>query len=175
MEYNIGYIEFLLENCESIIVPFDAFEKFRIDINENNQINAYFVIKDNGKIEYSSEWSDKTIHPIQRLAKYNDITRIYKVYNDGNSECFYVDWYDEDPNSNKNQYSKLIDYKTLCIEIKEFIQEYYLCELFDFDIGTKFKDEKGNVCELKLDENGKYLSGINSYEKYFKQKYVLIK
>ncbi|GEM_PF-3308584 len=145
---NIKEIEIGLENCESVIIPFDCFKEFDYISKDDTHISVLTcLIEDNGKSEYSSTFMNSKISPIQRLAKYDDIAYIEIHFVNGTSSFLYVIWHDGDDDNNKNQKSQLISYKEISIEIKPYIKTYSVTELFEFPNGTKFKiiDEVDSV------------------------------
>lgn len=157
---NIKNVEFHLENCESISVPFECFQKFKIIENNKNR-NEIFIfectIVDNGKICYSTTWSNNINNPIYRLHQYDDICCIVIMYDDSTTKRYDIHWYDNDPNNNKNQTSKMQDYRTIHIKIKPYIRKYTINEIFKFKNGTKFKDFKNNIYVIREHNNIKKL------------------
>lgn len=175
----IKNVEFVLENCETVIVSYGCFEQLIINNgqelkNKDTITNLECIIKDTGNIEYGSTWSDNKTSPIERLSKYNDITQIEITYIDDSKEHFYVQWYDEDPNSNKNQNSILVDYRILHINIKPHIHKTTVTEIFDYPEGTRFKGDDNNIYEISENEKGKYIENMMLEEAYMKMGYTLV-
>lgn len=137
---NIKEIEIGLENCESVIIPFECFKKFDYTPKDDTHIETLTcLIEDNGNFKYSSILMDSKISPMQRLAEYNDISYIEIYFENDTSKFFYVVWNDGDLDNNKNQKSQLLSYKEISIEIKPYIETYSVVEIFKFPNGTKFK------------------------------------
>lgn len=183
---NIKSVKFVLENCEVLVIPFECFKKFNIVENNKNKNEIFIfecVIEDNNKSEYITTWSRNTTSPIQRLGQYNDICHIDIIYMDGASKEYHVPWYDSNPNSNKNQSSKMLDYKTVSIRIKPYIQKYSISEVLKFKNGTKFKDYNKNIYIVDVVNNIKKLFLIKENTRvelplestYINQKYIKIK
>jgi len=183
---NIKNVKFHLENCESILVPFECFKEFKI-IENNKNPNEIFIfeciIVDNGKVNYSTTWHNNITSPIYRLSQYNDICYIIITYNDGSIKEYSVRWYDNDPHNNKNQTSKMHDYKTIHIKIKPYIKKYTIDKVFKFKVGTKFKDNQNNIYIIMKQNNTKKLCLFqqNSIKdllleaKYINTKFIKIK
>lgn len=145
---NIKEIEIGLENCESVIFPFECCKKFDYVLKDDTHIATLTcLIEDNGKSKYSSILINSRISPIQRLAEYDDITYIKIHFENGTSSFFYVIWNDGALDNNKNQKSQLLSYKEISIEIKPYIEAYSVMEIFKFPNKTKFKiiDEVDSV------------------------------
>lgn len=160
-EKKIKSIIFHLENCESIYIPFYCFKQFILKRDKKDNLKAYYfkaTIKDNGRINYSSTYSNNTIHPLLRLNQYNDIISFTVIYKNNSKETINLLWNNEDMINNSNQSSKLIDFKTLKITIKPKIKLYNIEEVFKQKIDTKFKDKQGNVYLLKEENKIKYLT-----------------
>ena len=90
MSKKIKEVEFLLENCESIIVPYECFKEFD---DSNGEYN--FTIKDNGQIRYGTTFGNNTTTPLQRLNLFDDITNMYLKYEDNAESPIRINWYYE--------------------------------------------------------------------------------
>lgn len=120
---NIKTVEFVLENCESVIVPYDCFEEFKIDgmmIEEKRFIyKLNCLIKMDKNIIYGATWSGNNKHPFYRLYEENDITQIKINYDNNTKKEFDIEWGGLFcTNTNEHQVNNLIDYNTLHIHIK---------------------------------------------------------
>jgi len=183
---NIKNISFTLENCEGVLVPFKCFKKFKVVENNKNADKLFILeclIEDNGEIEYTSTWMKNTTSPIQRLGRGDDITSIYITYDDDSTQRYSIPWYDYNPNSNKNQSSQMIDYKTVQIKIKPYIQKYSIVDVLNSKSGTKFKDINKNVYVVEEINKVKKLFSLNKINKtvlplestYINQEYIKLK
>ena len=171
MEKEIKEITFVLENCESITVPYQCFSNFEFTIDDMTKKHDRYiktlncVINDNGSIEYGMTYDGNMTSPIKRLSECEDICWVYIIYNDKSKEEHYVNWCDDDnENSNDNQTSRLIDYHTIEIKIAPYVPKCSLIDIFNFAIGTTFKGEKDKIfytieAQLKNKDN-KYISSI---------------
>lgn len=118
---DIKQVRFGLENCESILIPFECFKEFYYDKDNNEVISLYCTVKDNSNIDYVG--FDNSMTPIQRLAQNNDITHVNITYEDGSSEKLSVNWFDDyNPDSNESQVSELINYSEIHIQIRTKLQ-----------------------------------------------------
>ena len=192
MDKKIKSIKFVLENCESISVPYECLDKFeyvadktKTDEDHTGYItNLDCIVKDNGNMEYGMTWDGNETTPIQRLNKYNDICWIDIFYEDGLKENYGVNWYyDEDDEycnsqNNENQTNKLINYKTLHIIVKPYVPKYSIMDIFDFsfDKDTTFKGkDDSKIYEVKLSDKGKYILNIGDLtEQQIRQSYIKI-
>ena len=188
MENKIKGVQFVLENCESITIPYQCFDKFEIttdDIKNDDTQDGYIktldcTIKDHGNIEYGGIIFVKDISPIKRLSNYNDITWIYIYYKDKSQKKYYTNWYDGDKyynEDNKNQTSELIDYRTINVKIAPYILRYSLADIFEFAVGEAFQGEKDKATiKIEWDINGnKFISNINKLtEQQVRQSYIRV-
>lgn len=172
MSNQIKNIQIDFENCEGISIPYNCFKNLTFKLDETKKdencdghiINMECTIIDNGNITYSTTWSSNRTSPIERLNQYEDICWFDILYSDDTKKSYYVDWYYEsdyaNPQENKNQTNQLMDYKTIHIKVEPYEQKYTVSEIFDFDEGTKFKDEDNNLYYIykgifmKIDEKG---------------------
>ncbi len=175
----IKEVEFILENCESVIVPLNCLESglTMSASKEDDTLLTQFQcnIQDNGEVRYGCTWDDKT-HPLHRLAQYNDICRIKFTYEDGNKKELSIQWYEDEENpwdmsnENLNQTTEFIDYKTFKINIKPYIKKYSINEILGFPSGTVFKGDNGKEYEILENENIKYID-VKLEQKYLEMKY----
>lgn len=132
MSKKIKESEFVLENGESIIVPYECFKKFD---DSNGECN--FIIKDNGGIRYKRTCGVNTINPLQRLNYHNDITKIYIKYDDNTENIIRPNWYYENdydiPQNNQYQKSELLSFNELHISISKNNYTLSLSEVFDLN------------------------------------------
>ena len=172
MDKQIKQIEFVFENCESVVIPYECFTSFKYEISQDkNDTISYFdaTIKDNGQLDYGCGF-DSYQTPIQRIKEYNDITNIYIKYTDSSEEHFYVIW-SNDMQNNKNQTSKLIDFRTIHIMIKKYIPKYWLYQIFNLKEDIQFKGLTDNKI-YKIKDDKLSISEITS--EIINQKYIII-
>lgn len=118
---NIKKVEFVLENCESVIVPKKNFEY--LDVKKiGDEDEPYFELKCKIKslndIERLPNFNFDTDTGLQRLAKYNDIVYIEITTEDNEIARLYMVWdYSHSSMTNRYQISKIYDYKTLELSI----------------------------------------------------------
>ena len=180
MKKEIKEVQFVLENCESITVPYQCFSNFEFTIDTTNDryirtLNC--VIKDSGNIEYGT-YSDNTTSPIKRLSEYGDICDVNITYNDKSKEEYCIIWYDDrNGNSNDNQTSELIDYRTINIKIAPHIPKYSLADTFEFAVGEVFQGEEDKaIIKIEWDINrNKFISNITKLtEQQVRQSYIRV-
>lgn len=132
MSKKIKEVKFLLENCESIIVPYECFKEFD---DSNGEYN--FTIKDNGCIDYGETFSSNEKTPLQRLNHYDDIVKIYVKYDDDTESIIRPDWYYENewdnPQNNQYQKSELLSFNELHISISKNNYTLSLSDVFSLD------------------------------------------
>ncbi|WP_291567050.1 MULTISPECIES: hypothetical protein [unclassified Clostridium] len=122
----IKTVEFVLENCETVIVPYNCFKLFKINRSEpisNKQTITHLdcVIEISKDMKYGSTCSYNFKHPFYRLHDCNDITQIELTYEDNAKSLVYVDWREDVwtySDTNKYQMNTLFDYNTLHIHIE---------------------------------------------------------
>lgn len=178
----IEAISIVFENCESILIPYNCVRKldYKSSIQENKDYDLITeldcIIENNGSIKYDTTWSSNTISPIARICQYNDICYFDIIYTDNTKQSNYIKWYYENdydnPQTNKNQTSKLLEYNKAHIHVEPYIPKYTLSELFGFPPKTIFKDEENNKYEMQLNSSGKYIN-IPMTEKYINMKYTI--
>lgn len=124
-------VEFGLENCEVVIVPYECFQSMDVVINADNIITHFNChIFDNGHCKYAFTFEGNSTSPIARLAEYDDIVSICFVY-EGRSEDHYVLWGDDDNfQSNERQSSELKSYKEAHIFIKDLPPSSFVKNIF---------------------------------------------
>ena len=177
MEKEIEKIELVLENCETIIIPFGCFDNFEFttgDSKRDDTCDGYIktlvcTINDHGNIDYGMTFCTD-ISPIKRLSEYNDITWIYIYYKDKSSKRYYI-------NDCKNQISKLIDYRTIEIKIAPYTPKYSLADTFEFAVGEAFQGEEDKaIIKIEWDINGnKFISNITKLtEQQVRQSYIRV-
>ena len=182
MEKEIETVEFALENCEGIVIPYQCFDNFKFTINDTRGYIQTLdcTIKDNGTIEYLT-YGNNTESPIQRLAEYKDICVIVLTYNDKSKKEIRIDWYEDNKhfrtNENKNQTNNLLDYRTINIKIAPYIPKYSLADTFEFTVGEAFQGEEDNaIIKIEWDINGnKFISNITKLtEQQVRQSYIRV-
>ena len=184
MDNNIKEIKFVLENCESINIPYECFDKFEFTTDSDNEYiqTLNCTITDNGKIEYGMTYDGNITSPVQRLNKYRDICCVNIIYNDESTVEGNIKWHDNIDNEdmNDNQTNELIDYRTINIKIVPFIPKYSLIDIFNLTVGTTLKGEDdGQIYEIESNygDNNKYLynSNINKLtEQQVRQSYIQV-
>lgn len=158
---NIKLIEFVFENCETIKIPIECFNKINIDewgeVEHESTLNEFHcVIEDNGDMKYGMGF-DSFVAPMQRINKYDDITSIYIYFNntDEYKDGFqlYINWgSDYNRCDNINQRSNKISYSELELKIGEFAREFNISEVLEFDDNTKFYDAEGKEYRIYEDD-----------------------
>lgn len=132
MSKKIKEVEFLLENCESIIVPYECFKEFD---DSNGEYN--FTIKDNGQIRYGTTFGNNTTTPLQRLNLFDDITNMYLKYEDNAESPIRINWYYknewDNPQNNQYQKSELLSFNELHISISKNNYTLSLSDVFSLD------------------------------------------
>ena len=143
MNEKIKELHFGLENMESVIVPYECFKGLTINNNEELDLlknhdtiyNMKCDITDNGKIEYGYSFENE-IYPLTRLEIKEDICHVDIIYEDNTKIELTVRWGQWDCNNNSNQINSKINYNSIHIEIKPYIKQYTIQEVFEFEVGT---------------------------------------
>lgn len=180
MNTKIKGIEFILENCEGVYIPFECFKEFKINgetdiqtiIQKNSIHDCTFKIIGNGQEKYIRGFNT-TVTPLQRLAQYNDVCYIEIYFTNGDKikmDC----WHGNMPCDNEWQSTIMHNYNeiTLAIEPKKYIFK----EILEFPIGSQFLDKDDNLYTLKQDNCERYieLPSKNLSLKQLNMKYKLI-
>ena len=157
---DIKEIQFTFENCENITIPIKCFKTLKYTIHKNciTYFNADII--NNTNILYGITFGRNSITPIQRIALYNDITHIDFIKTNNTVERYYTIYHDKKYNEDDNdyQYTKLINYNEVILNIKQNNLTYCFNELFTFPVGTRFKSSRNILYTIQKDELGKYLS-----------------
>jgi len=168
----IKEIRFGLENMESVIVPYECFKGLSInkktDLSTLKEGNIVYTMKcditDNGNIEYGYSF-DNEIYPLTRLGTNEDICHVDIIYKDDTKTELTIKWGESDYcSNNSNQTNIKTSYNEIHIEIKPYVQQYTIQEVFELDI---FNLEAGRIIYgkdnkrflLMETENDKYLDG----------------
>lgn len=159
MDKNIKEIVLVLENCEVINIPIECIKILHVDMEDiETKKSSIFIknldmlIQNNGEI---CGTFDKRANPIKRLYNCNDITSMTYIYENDKRITFGIDWVYKDDNpyafesENQAQTSKMIDYKTIHININPNNVKYSIEELFDFPVGSKFKTKDRQTVEIE--------------------------
>lgn len=182
---NLKGVQIVFENCESIFIPISCIKQLKYkmqDYKGNNNIkhlitNLDCIIENDGSITETCGFSSEIQSPIQRINQYNDITYFDFVWKDDSQDSNYVKWYYkneyDDPQSNKNQATKLLRYNKIHIIVKPYIPKYSINELFQFNSGTKIKDEDGIFYTIEMNNNIKHLD-IPMDERHIKMSYIRV-
>lgn len=140
MEYNksdVISVRFILENCEDMIVPNYCFEYFNLkQYNNTDEYEFECKIRSQDDISYY-DFGTSMYSPIQRLNKFNDITRCNLLLNDKREVRCDLVWNDRFGDENKYQSSKLESFKEIEIKIKvdnynEFMREKQSVSAYNF-------------------------------------------
>jgi len=160
---DIKEIQFIFENCESITIPIKCFKTLKYSIHKNYITYFNADIIDNTNILYGCTFEGNNVTPIQRIAAYNDINSIHFIKADNTIEQYYTIYHDNKYNENENdyQYTNLISYNEIILNIKQSNLTYCFNELFTFPVGTHFKSSRNIVYTIQKDKLGKYLSSGN--------------
>lgn len=120
MKYNLKdtlSVEFILENCETILVPCYCFKEFElIEYNNMGIYELHCIIDKQDDLIYNDFNSNKT-SPIRRLHENQDITSCHLVLFDGKMIHCKLVWYDV-YGSNKFQETKLVSFNKIEISVK---------------------------------------------------------
>lgn len=116
---DIKSVEFILENCESMIIPKECFDNFEIkeydDFTYEYELKCKIISQDN--IIYNDfGWSKHS--PIDRLLRYNDIVRCRLILENTLEQEFNLVWHDSYKENNVYQQANKVDYKTLELMVK---------------------------------------------------------
>jgi hypothetical protein len=156
---NLKSLEFWFENCEGVTIPVECISNLDYKIEDNKITEFKCNIIDNGKTNYSKTWADNDITPLQRIAKYNDITSIKFTYNDGQSKDYYVLWDSDNDENSPYQKSEMKNFREIDLSIDKTNQTYTISDIFNnFDEETIFIDRNGIEYELKSNDNGQYIT-----------------
>lgn len=183
----IKHVEFVLENCEVIIIPYQCFKTLSINGSEDlNSLkdgdaitNMECDIINNGIMSYGYGFNNQE-SPIERLNNSNDICAVNFIYNDDTSISMRIEWYQDEnnyynqPQYNENQTSNKLNYNSIHIEIKPFIRTYSIQEVFEFEVGTYIEDENGVKYIISDNGNGKFIEEKLLSAKMVNMKYTLL-
>lgn len=167
MEYNksdVISVEFLLENCEYMVIPSPCFQYFKLkQYNDTDEYELECKIRKQDDINYY-DFGTNIYSPIQRLNNFNDITKCNLLLNDKREVGCDLVWNDMFGNENKYQSSKIESFKEIEIKIKvdnynEFMREKQRVSMYN--ILDNFSDLENcnecwnkNLCEnLKIENN----------------------
>ena len=164
---DIKEIRFTFEDCESTTIPIKCFKTLKYTIHKNYITYFNADIINNADISadilYECTFEGNNVTPIQRIAAYNDITNIHFIKIDNAVEQYHVIYHDNKYNENESdyQYTKLVNYNEVILNIKRNNLTYCFNELFTFPTGTRFKSSRNIVYTIQKDKLGKYLSSGN--------------
>ena len=138
---NVKGIEFIFDNCESILVPIECFKNF---IAINGEVK--FKIVNNGNVEYSYTWGDNITNPIERIS-HKDISGIFLEFEEEEkNNKIQINFNYSMGRYNEYQLNNMFDYKTIEVLISK--KAYYINYL------QQLKEEKESVeKEIKEVEN----------------------
>lgn len=116
---NIESIDFIFENLESMTIPIENFKSLEIE-----KVGDYYslscLIEGVDKIIMDISYEAYS-NPFQRIANYNDITKIEIKYKNGNIGNLYMIW--EGEYSNSYQESHLLKFNKIRIEINKEVKQ----------------------------------------------------
>lgn len=146
-----------LGNMESYAIPIECFEYIEINPLEEKVCEFSCRVIDNGKID--SSYADKGSTFAQRVSKYNDITDITFVCEDGSEHRYETVWYygtnDEEwykfDQVNLYQKTTFHSYKEVEISVAKSNKKYTLGEVLSIGTyePTLFEDEFGITYKAK--------------------------
>lgn len=181
---DIKSIEFVMENCETVIIPIECFKELNVeewgDIKNKDTLSKFScVIEDKGDVSYGCGFDTK-ITPLQRINQYDDITSIYIKLNNSNEEIqLYIEWEETSyyAYSNIYQKSEMNSYKELKLNIGSCFKEFNINEVFKFSDNAIFYDTEGNEYKIYEDtETGtKYIFNEIISDELLKKTFVLTK
>lgn len=153
MEYNksdLISVRFILENCEDMIIPSPCFEYFKLkQYNDTDEYELECKIRKQDNINHY-DFGTNIYSPIQRLNKFNDITRCNLLLNNKQEVSCTLVWKGMFDDENKYQRSELESFKEIEIKIKvdnynEFMREKQNVSMYN--ILDDFSDlENCNEC-----------------------------
>lgn len=112
---NIEYIEFALENCESMKIPFENFKQFHLEEKEE-YVNLDCIIEGVDNIEHFTYTKGES--PFQRLVRYNDISGITIKFKDKKNTVSYLPiWHNPYFTNNEFQTSSILEFNKIHIRI----------------------------------------------------------
>ena len=181
---DIKSIEFVMENCETVIIPIECFKELNVDewgdIKNKDALSKFScAIEDKGNVSYGCGFATK-ITPLQRINQYDDITSIYIKLNNSNEEIqLYTEWEATSYYADNNIYQKseMNSYKELKLNIGSCFKEFNISEVFKFSDNTIFYDTEGNEYKIyEDDETGtKYIFNETISDELLKKTFVLTK
>lgn len=181
---DIKSIEFVMENCETVIIPIECFKELNVDewgdIKNKDTLSKFScAIEDKGNVLYGWGFTTK-VTPLQRINQYDDITSIYIKLNNSNEEIqLYTQWGETSyyADSNIYQKSEMNSYKELKLTIGSCFKEFNISEVFKFSDNTIFYDTEGNEYKIyEDDETGtKYIFNEIISDELLKKTFVLTK
>ena len=118
---NIEFIDFIFENCEGIRVPIENFKSLEIEKVDDYYYSLSCTIEGVDKIIQEYTLYEGYSNPFQRIANYNDITKIEIKYKNGNIGNLYMIW--EGEYSNSYQESHLLKFNKIRIEINKEVKQ----------------------------------------------------
>ena len=112
----IKTVEFIFENCESVIVPIESFSYIELRKFNNDRYELNCRIDKFDNVKYDSCYP--TITPLERFKMFNDITQCRIEMKDGNIINCPLIWKNVDsPNNNVFQRYTLVNNRILTIEV----------------------------------------------------------
>lgn len=112
---NIDYIEFTLENCENMKIPYENFKQFHLE-EKDGYVSLDCIIEGADNVE--CDIYTKGESPLQRLARYDDISGIVIKFEDEKDTVSYLPmWRNPYFTNNEFQTSTILDFNKVHIRI----------------------------------------------------------
>lgn len=111
----IEYIEFTLENCEGMKIPYENFKQFLLE-EKDGHVSLDCIIEGVDNIEYDIYTRGES--PLQRLARYDDISCIIIKFEDEKDTVSYLPmWRNPYFADNEFQTSTILEFNKIHIRI----------------------------------------------------------
>ena len=164
LKCNIEKVEFILENTESMIIPYESFEYFKLSkttFEKEYNLECRIIKQDN--IDYGS-FGFYSLSPLQRIHEFNDIVAVRVTTTDGFHKRYDIIWDVTNFQDNSLQKTTLYNFNDLEINIRE--DNYYKCDI---------KEKHKKMIEEMLDDYDKMENCEKCwYEQQCKEGYLAI-